>query len=224
MLFHDNRKALEALPPEECGQLIIELLRYSETGESNPLPPQAEMAFMFMARSIDAGRDSYNAFIEKQRENGKKGGRPPKPTGSSGKPKKPMGFSENPKKPELEQELEQEETIPPLPPQGEPHVDLMQRRFNELWYAYPKKVGKGAALTALKKLKPNKQLFDQIMAAIHEAKGNAWFMRDKGQYIPNLSTWLNQTRWEDELPKGGANDGRTDQTDPGAYHDDDIPF
>ena len=83
---------------------------------------------------------------------------------------------------------------PPISP------DAVSERFALFWKAYPKKVGKGAAEKAWKKIKPSAELFDTIMAAIDAAKASEQWQRENGRYIPNPATWLNQSRWEDELP------------------------
>lgn len=94
--------------------------------------------------------------------------------------------------------------------------DLQEQRFDEFWKFYPKKQGKGAAAKAWRKIKPDKALFEQIMAAVRDnIDRNQQWRRDNGQYIPNPSTWLNQQRWLDELQGkkmgGGTNaTGRTD--------------
>ena len=76
--------------------------------------------------------------------------------------------------------------------------------FSEFWQAYPKKVGKGYAFECFKKIKPTKELVDIMIEAIKKQKKSDMWKRDKGQYIPNPSTWLNQKRWEDDL--GGDTD------------------
>ena len=38
-----------------------------------------------------------------------------------------------------------------------------------------------------------------MLEAIAKQKKSDMWKRDKGQYIPNPSTWLNQKRWEDDL-------------------------
>lgn len=83
---------------------------------------------------------------------------------------------------------------PPISP------DAVSERFTLFWKAYPKKVGKGAAEKAWKKIKPTAELFNTIMAAIDAAKASEQWQRENGRYIPNPTTWLNQKRWEDELP------------------------
>ena len=76
--------------------------------------------------------------------------------------------------------------------------------FDEFWQAYPKKVGKGYAFECFKKTKPTRKLVDTMLEAIKKQKKSDMWKRDKGQYIPNPSTWLNQKRWEDDL--GGDTD------------------
>lgn len=94
--------------------------------------------------------------------------------------------------PNPESEYESENT--PHTPQG--------GRFAEFWAQYPKKVGKGAAEKAFDRIKPDKQTFDRMMSAISAQKQSRQWTENNGQYIPNPATWLNQRRWEDELPQG----------------------
>lgn len=71
--------------------------------------------------------------------------------------------------------------------------------FERFWKAYPKKVGKGAALKAFEKAKVNADLIVVIENAIEQQKKTDQWKKDGGQYIPNPATWLNQQRWEDEV-------------------------
>ena len=41
-----------------------------------------------------------------------------------------------------------------------------------------------------------------MMDAISAQKRSRQWTEKNGQYIPNPATWLNQRRWEDELPQG----------------------
>ena len=75
-----------------------------------------------------------------------------------------------------------------------------QQDFDEFWKAYPRKVGKGTAKKAWERLKPTAGLRSTMLAAIETQKQSTQWRRDNGQFIPNPSTWLNQSRWEDELP------------------------
>ena len=70
--------------------------------------------------------------------------------------------------------------------------------FISFWEAYPNKTGKGAAYKSWEKMKPP---LEKVMAALEWQKKTAQWTKDDGAYIPHPSTWLNQSRWEDESPK-----------------------
>lgn len=86
---------------------------------------------------------------------------------------------------------------------AEPETASNQRRkdegFEDFWNAYPRKVGKQAALKAWSKLRPSTELTKAILAAVEYQRTCPQWKKDGGQYIPNPATWLNQGRWEDDL-------------------------
>ncbi len=76
-------------------------------------------------------------------------------------------------------------------------TDAKNDDFDAFWAVYPRKVGKGDARKAFAKVKaPVSVLID----AVNTQKQSQQWLRNDGQYIPNPATWLNQGRWEDELP------------------------
>lgn len=80
--------------------------------------------------------------------------------------------------------------------------------FDIFWKAYPSKVGKDAARKAFAKRKFDEKTFAQVLQALELHKVSERWTKDNGQYIPNPATWLNQGRWEDEMPgtaPGGDN-------------------
>lgn len=82
-----------------------------------------------------------------------------------------------------------------------------ERQFEEFWSAYPKKQGKGAAQRVWNRIRPDNALFAVIMDSVKaHAEHNPQWLKDGGQYIPNPSTWLNQERWQDEMPREIAGD------------------
>lgn len=87
----------------------------------------------------------------------------------------------------------------------QPSKTLAERRFDEFWAAYPKKVGKKAAQASWNKIKPDTELHDKIMTAIGRARATEQWQRENGRFIPNPTTWLNQGRWDDEYEEGAAN-------------------
>lgn len=83
--------------------------------------------------------------------------------------------------------------IPPLSPKGE------NDGFEKFWIAYPRKTAKATALKSWKKIKPDAEMQETILAALEQHKQTEQWTRDKGQFIPHPATWLNQCRWEDEV-------------------------
>ena len=68
--------------------------------------------------------------------------------------------------------------------------------FDKFWNLYPKKVGKASAR---KKFDQVDVSLDVLLRAVQEQK-----MSLQGQdsaFIPNPATWLQERRWEDELPR-----------------------
>jgi len=75
---------------------------------------------------------------------------------------------------------------------------LIDKRFNEFWSAYPRKVGKSAVYKVWKRLNPNAELFARILTAIGRAAATEQWQRESGRFIPYPLTWLNQGRWDDD--------------------------
>ena len=73
--------------------------------------------------------------------------------------------------------------------------------FDSFWQAYPKRIAKAKAAEAFSKLNPDEELMKVMLAALKAWSKTEQWQKDSGQFIPNPTTWLNQRRWEDELPK-----------------------
>lgn len=72
-----------------------------------------------------------------------------------------------------------------------------EKSFNAFWEKYPKKIGKGAALAAWKKVK-HPSLPNVLAAVETQSKSEQW-KKEAGRFIPNPTTWLNQGRWDDAV-------------------------
>ena len=96
-------------------------------------------------------------------------------------------------------------------PKGEPKKTALERRFELFWGAYPKKKSKEAARKAFKRVAPDEDLFDRIMAAIGRARTSPEWLREGGRFIPYPATWLNGGAWDDEPFKGVQNNGTTEE-------------
>lgn len=85
----------------------------------------------------------------------------------------------------------------PAPDDDVPKSVHIPDDFMEFWNAYPKKTGKGAALKAWKKIRPNKELLQRIINAIALQRRSDQWRKDRGQFIPHPATWLNAMQWDD---------------------------
>ena len=72
--------------------------------------------------------------------------------------------------------------------------------FEKFWNAYPNHKAKSKAAAAFDKFIKGKVDIDLIISAVEAQKNTDQWKRDNGQYIPYPATWINQRRWEDELP------------------------
>lgn len=119
------------------------------------------------------------------------------------------------------------DTTPKPPPPGEgpetaaadaeKNVGLQAKRFGDFWEAYPKKVGKEAALKAWRKIKPGAELFGKMIETIAQSNKSEQWNRENGRYVPNPATWLNQGRWDDEPRPSPPSPSWNNRYDPTAY-------
>ena len=97
VLYYDYRKHLTILTDEERGKLLMALLDYGESHKEPELEGAALMAFSFITCQMDRDAAKYARTVEKRREAGRQGGRPPKAKDeeeNQEKAKKANGFLE----------------------------------------------------------------------------------------------------------------------------------
>ena len=94
LMYCDQRGIFDKLPDEYAGRLIKHIFSYvnDENPETDDLV--LTMAFEGIKTALKRDLQKYQEFVEKQRVNGKSGGRPKKPNESQ----KTQAFSEKPKK------------------------------------------------------------------------------------------------------------------------------
>lgn len=170
------------------------IIRYALDGvepDLDKLPDAAAMAFVMVKPNLETAW--------KKSEAGRKGG--------ESKPQaKAKQTASNPQaKPKLEIEqdidIDIEQMLTPVSPapgkEAQPKQSKADAEFDRFWSAYPRKIGKAAAQKAFSRVKVP---VDVLIAAVERQKESDQWTRDAGRYIPNAATWLNQGRWEDELP------------------------
>ncbi len=69
--------------------------------------------------------------------------------------------------------------------------------FERFWNEYPRKINKQGAWKAFLKVDVSVEV---LLSALENHKRSAQWVKDGGQFIPHPTTWLNQKRWETELP------------------------
>ncbi len=72
--------------------------------------------------------------------------------------------------------------------------------FDAFWEIVPRKTGKGAARKSYAKAITNGANPDTIHTAMLDHREWAHRPGQDPQFVPLPSTWLNQERWDDEIP------------------------
>lgn len=149
-------------------------------------------------REIGAASDK----ADKNRENGKKGGRPRKIETEEEPTENPDGFQE---KNHDGFELEPTNNLSQTPDSRlhkkptRSSADDLAEPFRQFWQTYPRKVSKADAEKAYRKLKPDAELQATLLAAVAlQAKSHDW-QKDEGRFIPHAASWINGRRWEDQV-------------------------
>jgi hypothetical protein len=184
---------MEPLSDAEKGRLFDAMLLYAETFEE-PADFAGNERFTWPAAKqwIDL---TYSESV-RLTENGKKGGRP-KSKNNQQKPNETNGNQLEPNESHKVKESNVKES-------KIKENNVIQQRFERFWSAYPRHVAKQEAMKRFEKLNPSDDLLETMLKAIEKQKGSEQWTKDNGQYIPHPSTWLNQSRWEDELPAAGT--------------------
>lgn len=88
----------------------------------------------------------------------------------------------------------------PIPNNPITHIQEYTHDFELFWKSYPRHESKSSAMKAFKKVKVDINILLQAIAQQKNSK--QW----KDNIIPHASTWLNQSRWEDEVVAKPTND------------------
>ena len=114
IMFTDDLDKTKRLSDADFREWLTACLVYAETGQILDLPDMAALCFDFVKSRIDKDVETYSRKCEVNRENGKKGGRPPKPKLTQ---QYPVGFSEteeNPQNPNLNLNCNLNQNIQPI--------------------------------------------------------------------------------------------------------------
>jgi hypothetical protein len=96
ILYLTQKGMFDTLNDTQAGKLIKAIFEYEQTNEMPKLNGQANIAFMAIKPLLDENKDRYDKVCEKNKLNGKRGGRPKKEE-TQKNPKNPSGYFGNPK-------------------------------------------------------------------------------------------------------------------------------
>lgn len=208
-LTEEDRALLLPLTPEQRDQIFLALLTGAGAGSSWGKMEEETLEAIRRRAARRKQKSEYSKryyrghvqnAVQNVVQNTVQNGHPPSPSSPSSAPFLPP--SSLPPEPPL--------STPPYNPPSSPSLSPPPRdvsradedRFSRFWAAYPRKVGKQAAKKSWSRLHPSEELTQAILQAVEAQKQSRQWKENNGQFIPNPATWLNQGRWEDELPKG----------------------
>ncbi len=112
--------AIEQLPGEIRLEVYESIMKYAFGETVEGLKPLAQLAFSFIKQDLDRSNSNYQKIIERNRENGKKGGRPKK---TQDNPENPPGFLKTRRNPD-EDDQEDDDDSGMTVPDGTEHTEL----------------------------------------------------------------------------------------------------
>jgi hypothetical protein len=129
ILYQDYEQHIDLLTDEQAGKLLKAIFKFN-AGNVPELDPVVQMAFSFIKSNLERDNGKYASIIERNKNNGLKGGRPKIPE-TQNNPNNPVGFlgtQNNPEEPKkadtdtdtdtgIENEKERKKETP-LPPKG----------------------------------------------------------------------------------------------------------
>ena len=184
LLYLDTLEILHKLTDEQAGKLLKAFLAYHSEQDLN-LDPMLDLVFFSFQAQFERDGIKYNTIVERNRNNGSKGGRPKNPV----KAKEPSGLSGNPSKPKKADSVSGSVNDK----DSESVNKVTNDRFAEFWDLYGKKTDSSKCKTKFARLTKTEieMLFEKLPAYIKSTP-------DK-QYRKNPITWLNGKCWNDEI-------------------------
>lgn len=100
ILYQDYEQHIDLLTDEQAGKLLKAIFKFN-AGNVPELDPVVQMAFSFIKSNLERDNGKYASIIERNKNNGLKGGRPKIPE-TQNNPNNPVGFlgtQNNPEEP-----------------------------------------------------------------------------------------------------------------------------
>ena len=107
LFYHSWKSSIDIIDDSTLRKFINNLISYDQGGKVLLESNEDKLLWNGVLHGLDANIKKHEERVKRNRENGKKGGRPQKvkdvvevPTNSSENPKEPIGFFGNPQKPD----------------------------------------------------------------------------------------------------------------------------
>ena len=180
--------------PLPVGKVLHRMLRAQDKSEREAIDfiagkfwTQTDAGLVNERAEQEISKAEHQRSVNK--EIGKLGGRPKRKITES--VSESVSESEPINNPNQTPDTRHQTNTPKPPPDG----------FDDFWSAYPKKVGRPAAIKAFRSAKINGHL-PEVLADIEDKAGSEAWTKAGGQFVPNPATYLNQRRWEDQIDTG----------------------
>lgn len=189
--YYDWVEQMAALEDDERGRLFVAILEYARSGAPPEMSGREAILFPVFKAVVDRDAQKSDAMAR----NGATGGRASKANASKFKQTEANASKAKPtnniRHKTEDREHKTEDDIPPKSPsEGD--------AFERFWSVYPRKVGKQSAKRAFERVKVP---LETLVTAVERQKCSDQWTQNNGQFIPHPATWLNQGRWDDELPE-----------------------
>lgn len=109
-LYADTSGAVDLLSDAEAGRLFKAVL-HGIAGVEDKLLGQERLVYAMLKAQFERDAEAYDRYSDKQRENGKKGGRPKKPTGILENPENPTVFLETQKSQNKDKDKDEDKEV-----------------------------------------------------------------------------------------------------------------
>lgn len=188
LLYLDTLEILHKLTDEQAGKLLKGFLAYHSDEDFN-LDPMLDLVFFSFQAQFERDNIKYQKIVERNKNNGSKGGRPPNPS----KAKKPSGLSGNPTKPKKADSVSVSVSGSDKDSGSGSDNKVTNNRFAEFWDLYGKKVDRPKCEKKFSKLSDIQieLIFNNLPAYIKSKP-------DK-QYRKDPIRWLTGECWNDDI-------------------------
>lgn len=184
LLHVDALSVLNELSDQQAGQLFKAILNYQNGTDLNPFSDPENfglrLAFLPFKNQFLRDGEKYAGIVERNQQNGKKGGRPKK----ENETEKTQPVILKPKKADNDNVSENDK---------ENEKEILENSFFEFWENFNKRVDRAKCLKTYSKIKRD------LWPLINQRAKQYQQTTPDPKYRKNPLTWLNGCCWEDQL-------------------------